>query len=409
MIDKETNIINELAVLYELSLSTGTSLDLGQNCASFIDTLVNKKNIDYGAVYLNASIFNVEAEEYLKFYSIPQNNLDADSIPISKVPSLNIGEIICCNEIDCGEAEKGLGRGSYAAISLGETGFIKLYSSETNDLKFNETNLNPLTGVVRKFHTSLQGSLAHSLLESEISHRKDSESKLRARNEELKKLNVQLDRFVYSASHDLRAPLASILGLINLIERSDSKEDRSISIELLKSNIMKLDGFIHDIIEITRSSRVEVKHETIDVYELVSGVFNNLKFLKGNKNIQECIELSGDRQLVSDKHRLEIVLNNIIGNALKYSNPDSSESYIQVVIDNQPNAVAFKIKDNGIGIDPFHVEKIFDMFYRATDINAGSGLGLYITKENIERLKGTITIRSEIGEGTEVNIKIPLS
>lgn len=225
-------------------------------------------------------------------------------------------------------------------------------------------------------------------------------------NLELKKINAELDRFVYSASHDLRAPLVSIQGLSRLaIEESQSDVDKKY-FKLINDRIVRLDDFIRDIIEYSRNARTERKPELFSINSMIHEVIENLKYMEGADRIAFLVSTSVE-EVYSDKNRLKVVLSNIISNAIKYHNLNQENPRVEIVVNLSESTVNICIQDNGIGIQDEAREKIFDMFYRATDRSGGSGLGLYIVKEIIERLDGRISVNSVFGEGTTFEVCIP--
>ncbi|MGX7666402.1 sensor histidine kinase [Flavobacterium pedocola] len=227
-------------------------------------------------------------------------------------------------------------------------------------------------------------------------------------NQELKTANYELDRFVYSTSHDLRAPLNSMLGLIEIAQDDTSDELMQGHLQMLKGNAKKLDGFICDILDYSRNSRMEIHKEPINFYELLEDVTQNLKFMGDtNRVVDFKIDISGDIPFHSDKNRLVTILNNLISNAIRYQNPNVTDPFVNIKIDSSTTEANIVISDNGIGIRKELHPKIFDMFYRVSHESVGSGLGLYIVKEAISKLNGNIEVQSEIGEGTTFAIKIP--
>lgn len=226
-------------------------------------------------------------------------------------------------------------------------------------------------------------------------------------NLELKKINAELDRFVYSASHDLRAPLVSIQGLSKLaIAESQSEIDRKY-FKLINDRVVRLDDFIRDIIEYSRNARTERKLESFSLNPMINEVIENLKYMEGADRITFSV-CSNVEEVHTDKSRLKVVLSNIISNAIKYHNLRQDNPNVEIVSNQLESTVCIRIKDNGIGIPEEAREKIFDMFYRASDRAGGSGLGLYIVKEIVEKLEGSITVSSVFGEGTTFEVRIPV-
>lgn len=228
-------------------------------------------------------------------------------------------------------------------------------------------------------------------------------------NKELQKTNYELDRFVYSASHDLRSPLKSLLGLSDLITE-DLDQENIIQLELMgmmKKSILKLDNFIEDILQYSRNARTGVEKEEISFKETLQDFIEEHEHLGGAKEIKLKVEIHQDLKFVSDKKRVEIVLNNLISNAIKYKDLSKENPALIVNIKCSKEQAIISIKDNGIGIDIKHIEKIFEMFYRATKASQGSGLGLYIVKETLDKLNGTISVDSELGKGTTFIVTLP--
>ncbi len=229
-------------------------------------------------------------------------------------------------------------------------------------------------------------------------------------NTELIKSNKELDRFVYSVSHDLRAPLSSMLGVIGISEAVTDDPFMVKNMSMLKLSITKLDGFIKDILDYSRNSRTEIRKDEIHFSELLNDITNDLKHMlcsNESKPIDIKTIVKNGIPFHSDKSRVTIILNNLISNAIRYHQPDVPDPFIEIGITISEHAATIIIKDNGIGIDKVHQQKIFEMFYRVSTKSVGSGLGLYIVKETMEKLGGTIQLTSEPGKGTEFKLNIP--
>jgi PAS domain S-box-containing protein len=241
-----------------------------------------------------------------------------------------------------------------------------------------------------------------------IDERKKYEVALKTSNEELKKSNMELDKFVYSVSHDLRAPLSSILGLVEFSETETTDPAVLEDYGSIKKSVKKLDGFIQDILDYSRNSRLEIRKEKINFTEVLSDVTNNLKFMsqaRGNVDIR--IDIQDGPDFYTDKSRVSIILNNLVSNAIRYHNAKDNNPYVKISVASNEHEVNIIVIDNGIGIDRKYHEKIFDMFYRVSKKSVGSGLGLYIVKETVERLNGSLRLESEPGIGTTFTIIIP--
>lgn len=236
----------------------------------------------------------------------------------------------------------------------------------------------------------------------------DAQNKLILQNSELMKTNSELDKFVYSVSHDLRAPLSSMAGVVE-IALDEAKEEIVIeNLNMIRGSIKKLDGFILDILDYSRNARVEVVKEDVDLNEILSDVRENLKYMgKNQKNVRVDFTVSGENILRTDKSRLSIILNNLISNAIRYSNFDLDDPFVMVTVRSDEKKTKISVKDNGIGIEKDQQQKIFEMFYRVSKDSIGSGLGLYIVKECVTKLLGSISVVSKASEGTEFIVEIP--
>lgn len=225
-------------------------------------------------------------------------------------------------------------------------------------------------------------------------------------NTELKKTNDELDRFVYSASHDLRSPLSSIKGLVNVFEL-DKEGKKEEYLPKIKDRIQTMDKFIKEITDYSRNTRVQVSMEFILLNPLVKEIIESAQYTDHADQINFVVEIQDDFVIRSDVYRLKIVLNNIISNAIKYADMDKEHSFVKVKAHKNESMAVIQIIDNGIGIKSEHLDKIFNMFYRATEQSTGSGLGLYIVNESIKKMNGTIAMESEIGKGATFTLRLP--
>lgn len=253
----------------------------------------------------------------------------------------------------------------------------------------------------------LPNVIDHALKQKESERAKIEAAQILAKqNEELIKINKELDSFVYSVSHNLRAPLMSVLGLLDLAQNENNSVVINQYHEMMKSSVHKLDETLKEILEYSRNSRQGLVVGQINFERLINDNFERMQFMPGYERITKEINLDGHTQFYSDSYRLSLILNNLISNAVKYADPQKdSFIHIKIQVDNHKALIIFR--DNGIGIDKSYVEKVFNMFFRATSKNEGAGLGLYIVKEAIEKLEGKIDLESQSGEGSIFRIELP--
>lgn len=241
----------------------------------------------------------------------------------------------------------------------------------------------------------------------DITQQKKTEDILKEQNEELTKINSELDRFVYSASHDLRAPLMSVKGLLNMIKVDPEKGNTVKYMELIEKSVTKLDSFISDIIQYSKNSRIDLLVREIDFHDLLEESISSLKYMEGAEKVRSIRNIEATCPFYSDPSRLLMVFNNIISNSVRYRDKWKSDSFLQIDIQADEKRALIKFSDNGIGIAKEYIDDVFKMFYRATTESKGSGLGLYIVKSAVEKLQGTIEVQSEFGQGTMFVIEIP--
>jgi PAS domain S-box-containing protein len=283
----------------------------------------------------------------------------------------------------------------------------KTKSIKSEEILFKRKNGSTFWGLLTSMITyDKDGNIFFDGAIVDITTQKQNEESLKNANDQLQKANSELDRFVYSASHDLRAPLKSMLGLLNIIAM-EKGGDISLYLDRMRQSVNKLDNFITDIIDYSLNSRVEVIAEPINLTELIEDCFLHFKYLPYSDSIDKIIECKTDTPFYADKKRLQIVLNNLISNAINYRNPTQVQSFIKIEICTESDTATIKVEDNGMGIEEKHIEKIFDMFYRGTTNSAGSGLGLYIVKEALEKMKGKINVVSKKSIGTSFTIQVP--
>ena len=262
-----------------------------------------------------------------------------------------------------------------------------------------------LIAIVNVSTAIIATGLSVSLL---ISLNFESARRLSENNKLLIKTNSELDRFVYSTSHDLRAPLTSILGLINIAHNVSDINELKRYLTLMKGRVDSLDSFIKDITDYSRNNRKEVGSEHVKVKELACEVWEDLKFAPEASNIFFDVQIEDHVEVISDKSRLKVILSNLISNAVRYHDGRKDSQYIRLRYESMPMGFCLRVEDNGQGIAEEYHQKIFDMFYRGNESSKGSGLGLYIVKEMLEKLSGSITLDSKPGRGSSFTISLPV-
>jgi len=253
------------------------------------------------------------------------------------------------------------------------------------------------------------GQLVINWIALDISERVEFENNLEQKNVQLAKVNSQMEKFLYSTSHDLRAPLTSILGIVNLVRMESSDKSVVEYVNKIESRVIKLDQIIRDIINFSKTTYKNIHSGFIDLESLVWKIVNSYHDDKNFARIKVTVAVSGDAKFYSDMDRIEIILDNLIRNAIQFVDVNKVKPFLNINIELLPESVSIDIHDNGIGIARQYFEQIFNMFFKASLQSKGAGLGLYIAKEGVEQLAGTMTLESEVGFGSVFKVFIPNS
>ncbi len=240
-------------------------------------------------------------------------------------------------------------------------------------------------------------------LNAELSRRNQE---LDERNTELDQRNFELDQIVYKISHDIRSPLASVLGLLQLMRLEGITGGVEEYLSRMQEQITKLDRFTKSMLDFARITRSEVQQEAVDFGVLLNQCLSELEYMPHFARLSFRLQVEGGT-LSSDLFRLRIIFSNLLANSVKYQHLERSGPYLHIKITVHEDEALLVFEDNGIGIDQQYVPKIFDMFFRASEQSTGSGLGMYIVKQTVEKLGGWVDLESALGEGTKVIIRIP--
>lgn len=238
-------------------------------------------------------------------------------------------------------------------------------------------------------------------VEASLEHR---EKQILEKNKILMKTNEELDRFIYSTSHDLRAPLNSIEGLLNLSEKTSEAHDLKLYHQMMRERIHKLESVLGNISQYSKNAKLEIEKKPINLKEYVNRALFDVRYMETADRVRVEIDINNSVIIETDPMRLSIILNNLISNAFKYSDQSKNDPYISIRAFVASSRATIIITDNGEGIDEDQQPKIFSMFYRGTTRSTGSGLGLYLVKETVEKLGGSITMSSIRGHGTTFTV-----
>lgn len=225
---------------------------------------------------------------------------------------------------------------------------------------------------------------------------------------DLKDAMDELETFIYKSSHDLRAPLTNILGLLSLsLNESDETNPTFTYLHMIKEQAKHLDSTLKKLLDTSRIRKDKKIIQKIDFRKLLSEIKASLSYMNGFTAIHFEYEITNTKHFYGDKPLLICVFKNIIDNAIKYKKHDCDFSFIRISILDEVQGIKIKISDNGIGIPEKIHNQVFKMFFRGTNIASGAGLGLYTVKHCVKKLSGHISFMSEENEGSVFSIFIP--
>lgn len=245
-----------------------------------------------------------------------------------------------------------------------------------------------------------------SFFVSDVTTLNKFETELEKQNAELTKINRELDNLVYSISHQVRSPISSLMGLVN-VAKIDDIENALGYLNMMQKSLGKLDATVHTINEYSKNSRLRLIKGKINFTDLVKEIFIDLGYSRIPDGVRIETKIIEKVPFYSDSERIRVIFSNLLSNAFKFSDLEKAESVISVVVKTDSKSSHIKVTDNGEGIHESLLPRIFDMFYRAANDSRGAGLGLYVVKEVVNKLEGKIKVNSKPGEGTSIEIEIP--
>lgn len=265
-----------------------------------------------------------------------------------------------------------------------------------------------LTGLVNGYLANdIKGSPVLVWIILDISDRIEYEDRLQLKTDQLEKLNLQMEKFLYSTSHDLRSPITSILGLVNLLRMETRDKIVLDYIQKIEATAHKLDKTIKDIMIYSKNNYQRTTSERIDFEPLVWKVWNSYRKNPNLRKISLEVSIQGNAHIYSDPERMEIILDGLLSNCINFYDSNKSKPFVKIEITSNQHEAQLLVADNGIGIGKAYIENIFTMFFKATHLSKGAGLGLFIVREAITQLHGTVHVQSEIGFGSVFKVIVP--
>ncbi len=227
-------------------------------------------------------------------------------------------------------------------------------------------------------------------------------------NNSLQEKNKEVETFVYRVSHDLKGPLASVRGLLELVEREgDDLNVLKHYMQLIKKSTQKLETTLNGLLEIGLSGNRKTSQNTFPVRECIDDVLRSFEGYPGIKDVIMLVSVNQDLQIHTEEKTFRSILQNLIENSIKYRKIKADDSVVKISARIYKEGIKVKVKDNGQGMDKDILHKAFDMFFRGNHSAEGSGLGLFIVKSNVQRLGGELKVNSRVAHGTETCIYLP--
>lgn len=247
-------------------------------------------------------------------------------------------------------------------------------------------------------------TLGYTTLE-DITERKALEEKLQKQSA---MINIDLENFIYTASHDLKSPILNMEGLIILLTKKlkhkfSLDEEQNKLFSMIETAIRRLKSTIADLTDIAKVQKEDVVDEIVEIDELIDEVYRNLGILIGDTTPVRLHKHIKVEQITFVKQNIQSVLHNLLSNAIKYRSPDRTTE-ITIETKRQANYIVIQVADNGIGIAENNLPKLFTMFKRFHTHVEGTGIGLYIVKRMVENAGGKIEVESQLGVGTTFRV-----
>jgi signal transduction histidine kinase len=290
--------------------------------------------------------------------------------------------------------------------------FVLEELQKSNDeIKAKNAELNQQKSLIEKIN--LEMKVQNNLLEVQHEEIKRMNQKLEdivdERTKRLVKANEELDLFLYRASHDLRRPVTSLIGLFELARLEFGKPAGYELFNYMNTTAANMDKMLRKLIMISEVNHEYTHPSEIDMRAILDKVLAVFNKTIEEKNIEIIARVKCAIFFYSIPMLLEIILYNLIENAITFLNDENeSQPTVEITLETTEQNLYIEVKDKGIGIAEEHLPRLTRMFYRASLHSQGNGLGLYIVRKALERLEGSYEIHSQLGQGTTVKVFLPI-
>ena len=231
---------------------------------------------------------------------------------------------------------------------------------------------------------------------------------LKIAQNEIVSVNKEMEQLLYRASHDLKGPISSVEGVLNLF-RIEKKDDATVQqyTNMIETSVKKLSELIKDLTKVSSIKQGKLNVKVIDFEQLIQSIIATFSFYENYENIDFRVQVLSKKEFCTDESLLYTIIQNFVENGIKYSKRYHDNALVQITVRDTPKGIEMEFLDNGIGIPEKYQKTIFDMFIRASDQAKGSGLGLYIVHNAIKKLQGTIRLESEEHAGSIFTVRLP--
>jgi len=403
------DIVESLSTLYQLSLSIGNSFDIQESAESFLQALMQQQNLYYSGYFTFSStqqINCVRAIPVVKKSSIEISDSFADFIKTNDEKIVNQGDKHF-------KEVRSLSHEEYTNYCIYFAGAKSIIILGRKNRPFSTTEILKNNIIMNKFGLFMESLESHHQIKKEIEIKEqyaktieENNQLLIKQNEELLKYissNNELEKFAYRTSHDLKAPLRTIIGFSQILKKAFDKGLTEKHLEYLDTIVEggnEMNSLIDGILEYSKVNATLVKYEPIDLHNLIS---KTCKMLNKDLADPNCVITVGETPdtVVADKTKLQQVILNLLNNAIKFTKNETSPKII-LACKEDDSQYQFSIEDNGIGMKKEHTKVIFGEFEKLNPNSkfAGSGIGLSTCKSIVIQHGGDIWVESEPGIGS---------
>lgn len=294
---------------------------------------------------------------------------------------------------------------------LGDTPFILVSGTASDEFAASCIREGADDYISKSDMTSLPASIRTAIKKRKLEKlRRNAIKDLRNELRKLELINKQLDNYAYTLSHTLLGPLTTVRGLLNLAEQThDLASLRSLH-TMMKDSVAKVDSVVVKMLDQARYAHTDPQPNKIEWVALIDEVLRNLAYLDPEDSVSKVMHLETAVEFFSDRERVASVLSHVIANTLAHRNrAKHHQSITSIEVFTSREAAVIEVKDNGPGIQAEYLSRVFEMFFKVDTSYSGPGLGLFLAKEVVTKLCGTIDLSSRPNIGTTVRIELPNS